>query len=185
MELHSIYGLFSTREPKKIRYVGQTKEPTARLKTHHRDASNGKKNILYDWVRMEIQEGYHIRMTILDQCDMYEKNSLERSYIEKYKEHLLNTTANNNNSPYILHNQLSAVKEELEKVKESKVEKVEVIKTVVVEKEVIVEKVIEKKVYAEPTYVNTNLPGENRKMRRENKTLQQPYMDAFRLLNGG
>ena len=185
MEIHSIYGIYSTQHPKKIRYVGQSKHPTTRLKGHLGSARNGTTSILYDWMRNEMENGYYIRMTIFEQCDMYQKNSLEREYIDKYKGDLLNTSAYEENSTYNLHNQVSALKDELEKVKDSKIEKVEVVKTVVVEKEVIVEKIIGKRVYTNPTYVNTNLPGENGKMRRTNKTLQQPFKDAFKFLNGG
>lgn len=172
MEMYSIYGLYSTNQPKKIRYVGQTKNPELRLKDHINAALKGKKSILYDWMGNEIKEGYHIRMTIFTQCESYEKNKMEKLYIEKHKGDLLNTSANEENSTYNLHTQLSILKEELEELKENR-------------QEIIIEKIVEKKVYPEPTYAPTKMPGENRKSRKNNPVFKKSYQDAFRFLNGG
>jgi hypothetical protein len=103
--MHYVYGLYSTRHlkknyPEKIKYIGRTNNPTARLLSHINKANTGELNPLYEWMRNEISKGGEIKMTLLHQCDSTEIIEQEKLFIEKNKSrNLLNLVNNPTMSP--------------------------------------------------------------------------------------
>lgn len=113
--IHYIYGLYSTlyskkTYPDKIKYIGQTKSPEARLKSHIQTAHKGTKGILYEWIREHTDKGGEIKMTLLYQCEKEEINKVEKEYILKYKSSLLNEKNNPNNSLANLKKEIKGVR---------------------------------------------------------------------------
>jgi len=61
---------------------------------------NGKNSPLYIWIKLVLDKGYEIKMTLLHQCDIFEVNKQEKIFIEEYKSNnLLNISNNERRSP--------------------------------------------------------------------------------------
>jgi hypothetical protein len=114
-KLHYIYGLYSTlyakkTYPDKIKYIGQTNSPEARLKSHLNSAKKGDKGILYEWIRQQIERGAEVKMTLLHQCDKMEINKMEKEFILRYKSSLLNKIGNPNHTLEHLKKEIASVR---------------------------------------------------------------------------
>lgn len=49
-----------------IRYIGQTRNSLERLKYHLRDAQDGRRSALADWMRSVIKSGHEVKLIVLD-----------------------------------------------------------------------------------------------------------------------
>lgn len=113
--IHYIYGLYSTRHskktyPPKIKYIGRTGDPKARLLSHLTSAANGKLNPLYEWMRNEMIKGGEIKMTLLHQCEKHEVKEIEIKFIQENKgRNLLNVKDNELRTPYHLSKQIKSL----------------------------------------------------------------------------
>ena len=79
-----IYGLKSSRDIDKIKYIGKTDFPERRIVEHIKD-SRKKKYRVHFWIQKEVNDGYKIEQEILgcfNQEDIYNK---ERDIIRLYK----------------------------------------------------------------------------------------------------
>ena len=86
MEKTNIYGLYSTRDEKKIRYIGKSNNLKLRLKGHIWTSINYESNTYKScWIRKEINDGYEIKYKILETCNLDEWVSKEIEYISKYE----------------------------------------------------------------------------------------------------
>lgn len=96
-----VYGLFSTKEPERIRYIGISKHDNAdkRLAVHISSARNDKRLShlpVYKWVTKHESEGYSIGYILIDSGLSWEEAChLEIEHIRDYKlldDGLLNMT---------------------------------------------------------------------------------------------
>ena len=79
-----IYGLYSTRD-NDIRYVGKSNNPKSRLKDHIWSSKSKKSNTYKScWIRKELNEGYNIKIKVLEVCDVDEWPIKEQKWVKKY-----------------------------------------------------------------------------------------------------
>ncbi len=95
MKICRVYGLFSTQEPKHIRYVGQTiRSVDRRMKVHVYEAKKQKKRRpVLDWIRSVEKRGFEIGVVELNKKAKW--NTSEEYYIAKLRKDgnkLLNLT---------------------------------------------------------------------------------------------
>ena len=100
-KINYIYGLYSTqylnisKNKLPIKYIGRTDNPKTRLQSHIRDGIRGKNSPLCIWIKLVLDKGYEIKMTLLHQCDIFEVNKQEKIFIEEYKTNNLLNISNN------------------------------------------------------------------------------------------
>ena len=80
-----VYGLRSSRDGK-IRYVGQsTVSPERRLRKHLKNAGDGIKTHLYNWMRGERLAGHEVQMFVIESEAVW--GDTERRLIAWYRKH--------------------------------------------------------------------------------------------------
>jgi hypothetical protein len=88
-----VYGLYSTREPDELRYIGQTTQPTAHRLSQHRHYAKNKQTAVHKWFLREEQAGYAVELRVLR--DDAEFNVTEKELIAEHRSsgaRLLNLT---------------------------------------------------------------------------------------------
>jgi hypothetical protein len=60
-----IYCLYSSDEPKKIRYIGKSNTPNIRLKKHIQESKRINKTHKHKWINKKISKGHSIKIKIL------------------------------------------------------------------------------------------------------------------------
>lgn len=78
-----IYGLFDSRIPDVIWYVGKSNRPENRLQYYRKDESNSP---VYKWFRRLVSEGFEPRLRVLETCPFDEWKDRERFYIALHRQ---------------------------------------------------------------------------------------------------
>lgn len=78
-----VYGLYSSREPEALRYIGQTTQsPTTRL-SQHRHYAKRKQTAVHKWFLREVQEGFLVELRVLHAEAVF--NITEQELIAQYR----------------------------------------------------------------------------------------------------
>jgi hypothetical protein len=80
-----IYSLSDPRFPGIVRYVGQSKNPTKRLRSHVQDARGEPGNHRRYWLRTLIEAGVKPALTLIEECSEEAWQIRERHWIAYYR----------------------------------------------------------------------------------------------------
>ncbi len=79
----SIYGLYSTKVPDMIRYVGQTTQELNKRLINHRAKAKMRRNAVACWITKHQNDGYEIKIKTLKSDAEF--NVDEPTWIAKYR----------------------------------------------------------------------------------------------------
>jgi len=78
-----VYGLYSSREPEAIRYIGQTKNDPRRRLAAHKNYAKHKTTAVHKWLMREIEDGFDVTMRVL--CNEAVLHETEVELIAQYR----------------------------------------------------------------------------------------------------
>ena len=88
-----VYGLYSSRDPGELRYIGQTTQSPDRRYSQHKNYAKRKKTAVHNWFLREIENGFEIELRVLVEGAVF--NVTETEMIARYRNagaRLLNLT---------------------------------------------------------------------------------------------
>lgn len=90
----TVYGLVSSKEPNRVRYVGQTKLSTGRrLALHKYQSKNTTSHTpVGKWIQSQIKKGFEIKIVTLVSAGVWDKTEQETIEVYRQKDILLNLT---------------------------------------------------------------------------------------------
>ena len=83
----TLYGLYSSRHPEAIRYIGKAHDMAIRMKGHWQDVRDGITTHKCNWMRKAESQGETVEWSFLGSADSNKQaNELERSLIKSYRQ---------------------------------------------------------------------------------------------------
>jgi len=87
-----VYGLFSSRNPDELRYIGQTTRSAKRRLSQHLTYAKKRQTAVQLWIFREINDGFKIELRLLIENAKFNKSEIELIASHKGNARLLNHT---------------------------------------------------------------------------------------------